>query len=78
MIVALHVVTARQIAAAVFAITFLQVICAAAVMAYFNYRALPEVVYANGACSRVINFKNGDAYGCQDVDVILRSYRRVE
>ena len=29
---------------------------------------------AEGKCIKVINFKNGDAYNCNDLDVILRNY----
>lgn len=36
---------------------------------------LPDV-YKNldNKCIKVVNFKNGDAYNCNDVDVILRKY----
>lgn len=29
-----------------------------------------------GKCVQVMNYKNGDAYNCQDVDVLLRVYRK--
>jgi len=29
-----------------------------------------------GKCVQVINYKNGDAYNCQDVDILLRTYRK--
>lgn len=37
---------------------------------------LPDV-YKNteGKCVKVVNFKNGDAYNCNDVDVTLRKYQ---
>ncbi len=42
---------------------------------------LPDV-YKNseGKCVKVVNYNNGDAYNCNDVDVILRKYHvtRVE
>ena len=36
---------------------------------------LPDV-YKNldGKCVKVINYQNGDAYNCNDVDVVLRKY----
>lgn len=41
-------------------------------------QALPEVsLNAQGKCVKVLNFKNGDAYNCEDVDVILRNYKSV-
>jgi hypothetical protein len=37
---------------------------------------LPQIVLApDGACAKVINFKNGDGYACQDKDVTLRKYK---
>lgn len=45
---------------------------------YREYRLLPEVhVDKAGACIKVINFENGHAFGCQDVNVLLRRYRTV-
>ena len=40
-----------------------------------DYFELPEVwVNRDGTCVKVVNFKNGDGYACQDKDVILRKY----
>ena len=45
---------------------------------YLDYRLLPEVhVDGAGACIKVINFENGHAFNCNDVNVILRRYRSV-
>lgn len=40
------------------------------------YLEWPDV-YKNveGKCIKVINFKNGDAYNCNDLDVVLRNYK---
>lgn len=39
-------------------------------------RLLPTVVRdGTGTCVKVINFENGHAFGCPDVDVLLRRYR---
>ena len=47
---------------------------------YMNqYRLLPEVHYgaADEKCIKVVNFENGHAFTCNDVDVLLRRYRKV-
>lgn len=47
---------------------------------YVNqYRLLPVVHFAASteACVKVVNFENGHAFTCNDVDVILRRYRKV-
>lgn len=42
---------------------------------YFSSLDLPEVhVTPAGKCLRVINFRNGDGFSCQDKDVVLRKY----
>lgn len=41
----------------------------------FDHLDLPEVfIDTDGNCVKVINYKNGDGYVCQDKDVILRKY----
>lgn len=51
------------------------------VIAYNQYKEqqlIPQVqVNTEGACVKVINFNNGEAYNCQDVDVLLRRYKKV-
>ena len=43
-----------------------------------NYRDLPEVyVDKDGKCQKVVNYKNGEGFTCQDRDVVLRKYRTV-
>lgn len=47
---------------------------------YINqYRLLPEVHVSaiDDKCVKVVNFENGHAFTCNDVDVILRRYRKV-
>jgi hypothetical protein len=45
---------------------------------YQDYRLLPEVfVDGAGACIKVVNFENGHAFNCNDVNVLLRRYRKV-
>lgn len=44
---------------------------------YQSYVLLPRVVTdATGQCIKVVNYENGHAFTCQDVDVTLRRYRR--
>jgi hypothetical protein len=40
-----------------------------------EYWELPDV-YRNekSECVKVVNYKNGDAYNCNDVNIILRKY----
>lgn len=40
---------------------------------------LPDV-YKNldGKCIKVINYQNGDAYNCNDVDIVLRKYHVIK
>ena len=45
---------------------------------YIDTRLLPEVhVDAAGQCVKVVNFENGHAFNCNDVNVTLRRYRTV-
>lgn len=47
---------------------------------YINqYRLLPEVYVSetDEKCIKVVNFENGHAFTCNDVDVILRRYKKV-
>ncbi len=49
------------------------------IVGYFEvtkYLDLPVVTYADGKCASVTNFNNGDAYNCNDVDIVLRKYRK--
>ena len=48
---------------------------------YVNqYLLLPEVHVskADEKCVKVVNFENGHAFTCNDVDVLLRRYRKVQ
>lgn len=44
---------------------------------YIIYNNLP-IVQTNsaGECVKVLNFENGHAFNCNDVDVVLRRYRK--
>ena len=48
---------------------------------YVNqYLLLPEVHVSktDDKCVKVVNFENGHAFTCNDVDVLLRRYRKVQ
>jgi hypothetical protein len=47
-----------------------------AIQATREYLDLPEVKRSviDNSCVQVINYRNGDAYTCADVDVVLRRY----
>lgn len=41
-----------------------------------KYFELPVVTFSeDGKCATVSNYKNGEAYTCSDVGVVLRNYR---
>jgi hypothetical protein len=43
---------------------------------YQEYRVLPTVFTSpTGECIKVVNYQNGHAFGCPDVNVLLRQYR---
>lgn len=73
---AYHLVSTGQALIAAAAIALLSGASVAAVSAYINYQDLPLIEQSpDGKCLRVLNFKNGDGFQCQDVGVILRKYR---
>lgn len=44
---------------------------------YQEIQLLPVVTFApGGECVKVTNFENGHAFGCPDVNVLLRRYRK--
>lgn len=65
----------------IFASTLMGLIAGLVTVSYLlwqDYRTLPIVVKTQGGqCVKVINFINGHAFTCNDVDVILRQYRTV-
>jgi hypothetical protein len=71
-----HLVSTGQALIAAAAIALLSGASVAAVSAYINYQDIPIVEQGpDSKCLRVINFKNGDGYQCQDVGIILRKFR---
>lgn len=46
---------------------------------YQDWRILPQVLQTPvGECIKVVNFENGHAFSCPDVNVLLRRYRVVK
>jgi hypothetical protein len=44
---------------------------------YATFIEMPKVYIDNtGACVRVQNFNNGESFTCEDVDILLRRYRK--
>ena len=72
-----YVVSGKQLLSTTVAIAVFLAICVWLASLLGAYLDLPEVWLADGKCNKVVNFKNGDGYTCQDVDVVLRKYRRI-
>lgn len=67
-----------QLAVMTFLMALLAAILVSINMWYLDTRLLPEVhVDAAGQCIKVVNFENGHAFSCNDVNVTLRRYRTV-
>ena len=72
---AYYMVSSKQVAGTALTIAAVTAVTAFFIITLINYFELPEVyIDGEGKCVKVINFKNGDAYTCQDKDVVLRKY----
>lgn len=72
---AYYMVSSKQVAGSALTIAALTAVSAFFIITLINYFDMPEVyIDGEGKCVKVINFKNGDAYTCQDKDVVLRKY----
>ena len=73
-----YMISAKQAAATAFSIAAMTAVGAFFVISLMAYFDLPEVfIDGETKCVKVINYKNGDAYTCQDKDVVLRKYHIV-
>ena len=73
-----YVVTGRQLVTTTIAIAIFQTICGWFGSVVVSYLEIPEIhTSADGHCIKVVNFRNGDGYTCQDKDVVLRKYKLV-
>lgn len=75
---AYYMVSSKQVAGTAFTIAVTTAVSVLLLISLINYFELPEV-YVDGEnkCVKVVNFKNGDSYTCQDKDVTLRKYHIV-
>lgn len=72
---AYYMVSSKQVASSALSIAALTAVSAFFIITLINYFDLPEVyIGGDGKCVKVINYKNGDAYTCQDKDIVLRKY----
>lgn len=75
---AYQVVSTKQIILAAVVTGAFITVATQAVNFYLAQQDLPVVQEkSDGTCVRVVNFKNGDGYQCQDKDVVLRRYKTV-
>lgn len=73
-----YMVSSKQMFFMALSIAAMTAVGAFFVISLMSYFDLPEVSIDNeGKCVKVINFKNGDAYTCQDKDITLRKYHVV-
>jgi tRNA U34 5-carboxymethylaminomethyl modifying enzyme MnmG/GidA len=74
-----HIVSTKQLAFVALLICILTISGIEINNIIKEYYSLPEVVIksSDNSCIKVINYKNGESYNCQDVDIILRNYRKV-
>lgn len=71
----LHVISSKQLLSAVIAISIFLSASIIVTASFLNHQQQPEVYKdKDGKCVKVINYKNGDGYSCQDVNVMLRKY----
>lgn len=70
-----YVVTSKQMLATTVSIAALQAAFVFATISFYEWQQLPEVAMDGDKCVKVINYRNGDAYQCQDKDIVLRNYR---
>jgi hypothetical protein len=71
---AYYAVTTKQLVSTVAAICMTVAATMWFMKTLTDYLDLPKVHVSNGACLKVVNYKNGDAFSCQDKDVTLRKY----
>lgn len=70
-----HVISTSHVLSSALIIALASAAAVFCAIAFINYLDLPEVhVTPEGRCVRVVNFKNGDGFQCQDKDVVLRKY----
>jgi hypothetical protein len=74
----LYVVTGKQLLSTTITIAVFLTACVWLGSTLVAYLDLPEVwLNSEGRCVKVVNFRNGDGFTCQDKDIVLRKYRQV-
>lgn len=74
---ATYQVTTKQVIASSIQVAIMAAAIVIVTDLLFQYLDLPEVHMKNGECVKVVNYKNGDGFQCQDKDVTLRKYHLV-
>lgn len=75
----MYVVSTKQIVIAMAVVIMVITSLIWFTLALFVRLDLPEVyVDETGQCLKVVNYRNGDGFICQDRDVILRKYTVVK
>lgn len=73
-----YVVSGKQLASMIVTTSILIGACVWFMDAFIAYVDLPEVwMNGDGKCVKVVNYRNGDGYTCQDKDVVLRKYKLI-
>ena len=76
---AYYMVSSKQVAGTAFTIAVTTTVSVLFLITLIKYFELPEVYLdVEGKCVKVVNFKNGDSYTCQDKDVTLRKYHVIK
>lgn len=70
-----YVASGKQLIGITLAIAVFLTVCIWFGNVTMAYLDLPEVFMSEDKCVKVVNFKNGDGYTCQDKDVVLRKYK---
>jgi hypothetical protein len=73
-----YVISGSKLSIGILVVSIFVSVCVWFMNAFIMHLDLPEVhLNTENKCVKVVNFKNGDGYMCQDVDVILRKYKIV-
>lgn len=71
----MYLVSWRQILVIILATAALLSAALVSAYLYMQNLDLPVVKRSQGKCLQVVNYRNGEGFVCQDVDVTLRRYR---
>lgn len=79
MMTTFYTITNKQLCVALVLMSVLSASLVGTINFVNQYFLLPEVYVSktDEKCVKVLNFENGHAFTCSDVDVLLRKYRKV-